>query len=318
MNDGAGPRALRGGPLANLLAVCAVFLWGTAFPAVKRGYALFLLAPDDMAGRMVFAGERFVLAGALTLVCAAVFTGRPPSLPRGRWGGVVVLALVQTTLQYLFFYAGMVHTTGTKGAIIDSSAAFIGVILAHFLCAGERMTARRAAGCVIGFLGVVLVNLGADGVGGFSWRGDGLMLLAAASFAFGGVISGRAARCLDPAAVTGWQLLGGGALLLAGGAAMGGRAVPPSGAAWLLLGYLAALSAVAFTIWTLLLKYNPVAKISIYNSLTPVFGALCSAVVLGERFFSIKNLAALALVCGGVYLVNCVPDGTGRGKTERV
>ncbi|WP_418420913.1 DMT family transporter [Anaerotruncus colihominis] len=313
-----GPRALRGGPLTHLLAVCAVFLWGTAFPAVKRGYTLFLLAPDDMAGRMAFAGERFVLAGALTLVCAAVFTGRPPSIPRGRWGGVALLALVQTTLQYLFFYAGMAHTTGTKGAIIDSSAAFIGVLLAHFLCAGERMTARRAAGCAVGFSGVVLVNLGAGGMGGFSWRGDGLMLLAAASFAFGGVISGRAARGLDPAAVTGWQLLGGGALLLAGGAAMGGRAVPPSGAAWLLLGYLAVLSAMAFTIWTLLLKYNPVAKISIYNSLTPVFGALCSAVVLGERFFSIKNLAALALVCGGVYLVNCAPDGAGRGETERV
>ena len=142
-----GPRALRGGPLMHLLAVCAVFLWGTAFPAVKRGYALFLLATDDMAGRMAFAGERFVLAGALTLVCAAVFTGRPPSIPRGRWGGVALLALVQTTLQYLFFYAGMAHTTGTKGAIIDSSAAFIGVLLAHFLCAGERMTARSAAGC---------------------------------------------------------------------------------------------------------------------------------------------------------------------------
>ena len=231
---------------------------------------------------------------------------------------ILKLAACQTVLQYLFFYAGMAHTTGTKGAIIDSSAAFIGVLLAHFLCAGERMTARRAAGCAVGFSGVVLVNLGAGGMGGFSWRGDGLMLLAAASFAFGGIISGRAARGLDPAAVTGWQLLGGGALLLAGGAAMGGRAVPPSGAAWLLLGYLAVLSAMAFTIWTLLLKYNPVAKISIYNSLTPVFGALCSAVVLGERFFSIKNLAALALVCGGVYLVNCVPDGTGRGKTERV
>lgn len=52
-----GPRALRGGPLTHLLAVCAVFLWGTAFPAVKRGYALFLLAPDDMAGRMAFAGS---------------------------------------------------------------------------------------------------------------------------------------------------------------------------------------------------------------------------------------------------------------------
>lgn len=313
-----GPRALRGGPLTHLLAVCAVFLWGTAFPAVKRGYALFLLAPDDMAGRMAFAGERFVLAGALTLVCTAVFTKRPLSLPHGRWGGVALLALVQTTLQYLFFYAGMAHTTGTKGAIIDSSAAFIGVILAHFLCAGERMTARRAAGCAIGFSGVVLVNLGAGGAGGFTWRGDGLMLLAAASFALGGVISGRVARGLDPAAVTGWQLLGGGALLLAAGAAMGGRAVPPSGAAWMLLGYLAALSAVAFTIWTLLLKYNPVAKISIYNSLTPVFGALCSAVVLGERFFNIKNLAALALVCGGVYLVNRVPDGAGKGETERV
>lgn len=73
----------------------------------------------------------------------------------------------------------------------------------------------------------------------------------------------------------------------------------------LLLLYMAVLSSAAFSLWTILLKYNRMGKISVYNFLVPVFGALLSAVFLGEEIFSVKSISALVLVCAGIYIVNC-------------
>ena len=67
------------------------------------------------------------------------------------------------------------------------------------------------------------------------------------------------------------------------------------------------MSAFATTIWNILLKYNNVSAISVFNCLQPVFGALLSAVLLGENIFEIKNLAALLLSCIGIYIVNKTP-----------
>ena len=66
------------------------------------------------------------------------------------------------------------------------------------------------------------------------------------------------------------------------------------------------LSAVAYTIWSILTKYNPVASVTIYGFLNPVFGVLLSALLLGEQnqAFTVYGLAALVLVCLGIFLVN--------------
>ena len=73
-----------------------------------------------------------------------------------------------------------------------------------------------------------------------------------------------------------------------------------------MLGYLALLSAVAYSLWGTLLKYNPVARVSIYGFMNPVCGVLLSALLLGEsqNAFGAAGLAALALVCVGIWLVN--------------
>ena len=289
------------------LAVLATFLWGTAFPCVKLGYRLFAIESGGTASQMLFAGTRFLLAGALTLVFGAAAGRRAPLPARRNYGGVLLLGLVQTTAQYVFFYVGLANTTGSRGSIIDASAAFIGVILAHFLCRGDRMTRRKALGCAAGFAGVVVLNLGGGLDGAFAFTGEGFMLLAATSSALGAVVSARVAPGNDTMAVTGWQLLAGGGVLFLIGALGGGRIRPTGGAAWLLLFYLAALSAVAFTIWTLLLKYHPVARVSIFNSLIPVFGTLCSGLFLGEEIWNVRNLAALLLVCAGICIVNGAP-----------
>ncbi len=72
----------------------------------------------------------------------------------------------------------------------------------------------------------------------------------------------------------------------------------------LLLGYMILLSAAAFTIWTALLGKFPVSKVALFSFLIPVFGALFSALLLGEQVFTLRNLAALALVSGGIVITN--------------
>jgi drug/metabolite transporter (DMT)-like permease len=113
---------------------------------------------------------------------------------------------------------------------------------------------------------------------------------------------------MDVMVMTGYQLGFGGIVLLAMGYAAGAtlREFTPGSAT--LLGYLAVLSAVAFTLWSLLLKYNQVGKVTVFNFLVPVFGAALSAICLNENIMELKNLVALVLVCSGIWLVTRVPQ----------
>lgn len=284
------------------LACLAALLWGTAFPVVKVGYALFSAA--STADRLAFAGIRFLGAG-LAVILIGSCTRRKPLLP-GKQAArrVVLLAFVQTVLQYLFFYYAMANTTGAKGSILNSTSAFLGVILAHFFTRDERMTTNKAAGCLLGLAGVAAVNLGP--MGNFSPAGDGAMLLASLSEAGAGLVSKWATEKAEPVTAAGWQLFLGGGTLWATGILFGGklRAVSPS--AWVLLAYLMALSAVSYSVWTLLLKWNPVAKISMFLSMVPIFGIISSGILLREPVFRIRNLAGAALVSAGICLVNRV------------
>ena len=71
-----------------------------------------------------------------------------------------------------------------------------------------------------------------------------------------------------------------------------------------LLFYMALLSAVAFVIWTGLLRDYPAGRVAVFGFSIPVFGVLFSGIFLGERFLSWKNLAALFLICIGIVIVN--------------
>ena len=73
----------------------------------------------------------------------------------------------------------------------------------------------------------------------------------------------------------------------------------------LLLVYMACISSVAYTLWGVLLKYNPVSRISIFGFTTQIFGVAISAVVLAEyEKLQPVLLLSLALVCAGIYIVN--------------
>ena len=105
-------------------------------------------------------------------------------------------------------------------------------------------------------------------------------------------------------AITAYQLLFGGALLIIIGFAAGGHVTGFDTKAILLLIYMALISAVGFSIWTALLKYNPVGKVAIFGFSIPVFGVLLSGILLGEQFLTLQNLSALVCVSVGIIIVN--------------
>lgn len=290
--------------VAALATLCCV-LWGSAVPAVKVGYELFAIVATDLGSLLLFAGVRFSLAGLL-LLAFAVASRRSLRLGRRGFAQVALLGLVQTAVQYWFFYVGVANTTAVNVAITTSTSSFFGVLLAHFIYADDKLTLRRALGCLAGFLGVVAVNLSAGGLElHFAVLGEGAIMLAAFIISGATIYGKRLSRHMDATVMTGWQLLIGGLLLAAAGLIGGGRLAGAGfGAGEIaLIGYLAALSAVAFAVWSVLFKYNPVSAVAPYQFLIPVFGVLLAGLVLGENIFAWKNLAALLLVTLGIWLV---------------
>ncbi|MBB3221016.1 DMT family transporter [Pseudoduganella umbonata] len=291
-----------------LVATLCCLLWGSSYPSIKSGYELLAIAQHDVPSKLIFAGYRFLIAG-LCLVLLAIALRKPALRLTGRQlGQLTMLGLAQTGLQYVFFYIGLAYTTGVRASILNATTTFFSVLLAHFIYRNDRLSPRKAAGCLLGFAGVVAVNLGSGGFDiAFTWQGEGFIVIAAFVLSAASIYGKHVSGGMDAMVMTGWQLAIGGAALLAGGYATGGTIGNMTFAPALLLAYLALLSAVAFTLWSLLLKHNPVGTVSVFAFLIPVFGAALSALFLDESILEWKNLVALLLVCAGIWLVTRPP-----------
>lgn len=288
-----------------LVATLCCLLWGSAYPAIKGGYALLGIAREDTGAQLVFAGYRFVLAGLLLLALAHAMGRKVFALGVRQWGQVGLLGVAQTSVQYVFFYVGLAHTTGVKGSILNATGTFFSVLMAHWLYANDRLSRRKAIGCAIGFAGVMVVNLrgGQSLDADFTLLGEGFIVIAAFVLSAASIYGKRLSQRIDPTVMTAWQLAIGGAMLLVAGHAGGGALGAFNAASGALLVYMAVLSAAAFALWATLLKHNRVGQVTVFNFLIPVFGALLSALFLGEAVLEWRNAAALVMVCGGIWLV---------------
>lgn len=291
-----------------VLAVVCCALWGSAFPCVKIGYEMFRVDTGHTASILLFAGLRFTLAGILAVAIGSL-AARRALVPKGgrAWRHILVLSLLQTVAQYFLFYIGLAHTTGVRASIIGAANAFAALLVAALLFRQEKLTARKCLGCLVGFAGVVLVNLDGGALsGGFRLTGEGFVLLSTVAYAFSSVCLKRYSGGDDPVLLSGWQFILGGCVMAMAGAAGGGTVSPASAPALLMLLYLGCISAVAYSLWGVLLKHNPVSRVTVFSFMTPVFGVLLSALLLDESgsALGVVSLAALVLVCVGIYIVN--------------
>lgn len=294
----------------GLLACLCCLLWGSATPAIKIGYEWFGIASGDIASRILFAGVRFIIAGILTAIFGSIIAGKPLFPQKNSWGMVCKLGLVQTVFQYIFFYMGLAYTTGVKSAIINGSQTFIAILLACLVFRYEKLTLQKFLGCLIGFAGVIVINFDPSGLtGGFTFKGEGAILIAAIAYALSSALVKKYSQKESPVVLSGYQFIFGGIIMTICGLLMGGKLTGWCFNSVLLLIYLALISSVAYSVWGILLKANPVGKVAVYSFTNPIFSVLLSFAFLGETSsFGIELILALALVCIGIYLVNRVNE----------
>lgn len=287
----------------TILALVCCALWGSAFPCVKIGYQLFHI--ENAGSQILFAGYRFFLAGVFTFLLGCILERRIITMKKASIPYVFGQGILQTTLQYVCFYIGLAHTTGAKGSVINASNAFFSIIAAHFLMKSEKLTWKKIAGCLVGFAGIIIINLEPGAWGSdFSFLGEGMVLVCACSYGLSSVTLKMISDMEKPVTITAYQLLFGGAVLILLGVVSGGSVYGFNIKSSLLLLYMSLLSTVAFSIWAELLKYNSVGKVAIFGFSIPVFGVGLSAIFLGEQVLSVKNLAALICVSVGIIIIN--------------
>lgn len=284
--------------------ICAM-LWGSAFPMVKTGFVM-LDIQHSTGGKLYFAAYRFFLAG-LMIFAGVFFSGKPILLScRTDYGAVVLTGILQTTLQYTFFYIGLSNTTGVKAAIIVGSGSFFLALFSHLWFKDDPITLRKSSGLILGFIGIILVNLqGARLDFHVTLTGEGFILLTALSSTLALVVVKKTASRVYPPLMSAYQLVTGAVALFLLALFFESPAILSFNASsmWL-LAYLSFLSAAAFSLWYLLIQYNRLSSIAIYRFMIPVCAVLLSVALLEDEHLQWPAMLALVLVCLGIVLTS--------------
>ena len=287
-------------------AMLCCALWGSATPFIKMGYkVMFDGGKPDVPSTILFAGIRFAAAGFITIAIYSIARKKLLYPKRENYGKVAIIAAFQTCIQYFFFYIGLANTSGAKGTIISGSSSFFAIFISSLIFKQEKLTVKKVIACIVGFAGIIAVNLnGLDF--NMNFMGDAFVLFSSISLAFSSVLIKIFSKSEDPVVISGYQFMAGGLVMIIVGLIAGGKIdyFTLGGAA--ILVYLSFLSAVAYALWGMLLKYNPVSKVTIFSFMTPVFGVLLTKLMLPEESTVklVNLLISLVLVCIGVFMLN--------------
>ncbi len=304
----------------TLVALICCALWGSATPAIKTGYKL--LSVEGVASIMLFAGMRFFLAGIFTVIIFSVAAKKILVPKKENVTRILTVSVFQTVIQYIFFYLGLAYTSGVKGTVASGSGAFFAVLIASLIFKQEKLTVKKISACVIGFLGIVIMNFDGLSLTGdaLDLMGVGFVLLSTVSSSFSSVLIKKYSVYENPVVISGYQFIVGGFFMAVVGFAFGGRVYMNSVGGALDLIYLALLSAVAYSLWGILLKHNPVSRVTVFNFMTPIFGVLLTLLFLPDEPSNVTPwglVITLVLISTGILLLNYRKNPSPDGKVSK-
>ena len=287
-----------------LSAMLCCALWGSATPFIKIGYE-HILPNKNVPSTILFAGIRFMLAGVLTIVLYSIARCKFLIPKKENMNKILTVSCFQTIIQYIFFYIGLANTSGVKGTVLSGSNAFFSLLVACLIFKQEKLTLKKLVACVIGFAGVILINLnGLDF--NMNLLGDGFVIFSSISYGVSSVLMKKYSQYEDPVIISGYQFAIGGLIMTVAGILIGGRISIETPVALAIMVYLAFLSAIAYALWGVLLKHNPVSKITVFSFMIPVFGVILSNLMLSEasNVSPINIIITLVLISAGILMLN--------------
>jgi drug/metabolite transporter (DMT)-like permease len=247
-------------------------IWGSSF--------LFIRVAVPALGPFVLMELRVGLA-ATALALLAVVVSRLPKL-RFRWKELLILGAVNAAIPFSLIAASEINLTASLAAILNATTALFAAVVAT-VWMGEALTRGKAAGLVMGVVGVaVLVGWTPIALNGLVLMSVGASLVAAFSYALGGVYARRAFAGTPPLTLAIGQQMGAAMLLVP----LAGASVPaeaPSMPVTLSALALALLcTAVAYLLYFYLISSVGPTKTLTVTFLSPVFGALFGVLFLDE------------------------------------
>ena len=299
-------KAIYSSPVAiAVLSIICCALWGSAVPAVRFGFKALGVSVQEGGSQLLFAGVRFFIAGVFIALYYAI-SNKDFRLPtKDEFICICKLSLAQTVGQYFFYYEGLAHATGVNASIIQGVGVFVAVIMSCVIYKMEDLTRNKILGCVLGFIGIVATSGAGAADTGFSFWGEGFLLIAAVFGSQAVIYTRRFSQIMPPVMLSGWQFAVGGIVLSVLGKLKGGSVVFDTPGKWGILMWLVMVSTVAYVMWSQLLKANDVSKIMIFKFTTPIFGVLLSLLILGSEGadLGIHTFVGLVLICLGIICV---------------
>ena len=276
-----------------LLLLVLAALWGSSYLFIKVGL-------DDLTpAGVVF--TRTALAALVLMPFAIRSGGMAPLWRRAR--GIAALAVVQVAGPFLLISAGERHIASSLAGILVASAPIFTAIFATWIDQTERVSARGAAGVVVGIVGVGLL-LGVD-VGGSGLGGGLMVVLASVGYALGGFglkryFKGYQPLALVAATMTATALITLPLFLLG----------LPNHLGLDTVGAMSALglggTGIAFVIYYTLNHSVGPTRTSLVAYIAPVFAVVYGVTLLDEAF-GVATAAGIVLIVGGSWLAARAP-----------
>ncbi|MEJ6572480.1 MAG: DMT family transporter [Akkermansiaceae bacterium] len=258
-------------------------LWGSAFPAIKAIYAEWAACgvEPDMPNRLLLAGVRFMLGGAVLLLLAK----RPlKELKETSKLRLIGFACAQTYVQYVLFYTALAISSAVLGGLLVGSGSIWWLLLAPLLLKTPWPNRWQWCFVALGAAGVVLAVYKPGAGSGQPVLGGALFCLCTLSGSLGLIMLQKILKTMGARAATGYGLfLGGVMFMISGVSAWSSLPELFSSKVMWLTAYLAFVSALGFGLWNHLTSLFPVNLLAGYRFLVPICAVVeSSLLVSGE------------------------------------
>jgi drug/metabolite transporter (DMT)-like permease len=261
-------------------AIIACLLWSTAYAGIKLG-----LQYDTP---FHFAGVRLIISGLMILP----FTVKPAvyiRMIREHWKVVAWVTLLQTLINYSFFYHGLSLVPGALGAVIVGSQPLVTAVVASMMHKEDKLTRKKIITIIFGISGVILISAGRQAFKfgtAIEFLGVLMILVANIATATSNVVVSLRSKGINPFVLSSSSLFIGGVILYLVSIPIEGR---PQGSLpmeyWLILLWLSFMAAFAFSLWFKLLQ-RPEVKVSelnLWKFIIPVVGAILSWLLVPDE-----------------------------------
>jgi len=287
-------------------AILYVFLWASAFVPSR------ILAHS--APPLTILWIRFLVAGGLLFLGARLF-GLAVPRDGATWLRLLLLGTLGNAMYLGLNYEALRHLSAGMGSIVASTNPLILALLAPWLLR-EPLTKRKLVGLLLGFGGVVL----AMHTRASTQEARPIDVLTSAtgvlSFVFSNILYKRMHLRPHPVVLNAAQLFFAGvvlfptAFLVEGPPRVNWTAPVVESLVYLVL----VLSIGASMLWFWILQHGEASRVSAYFFLTPVFGLLLGAALLGEPLARL-DIVALGVIAMGLWLATrgelTAPQGRG-------